>query len=246
MSKTVQVFITSKKSRIRVYNNNICYLQPGQQFEIQFNNTTGQYYLAMINLNGKEISKSGLVIRPYQHIYLDRYLDENCRFLFSNIQISKNNSKVARRLGQIKVTFYKQKDKLCNNISKLWTYYPQWMQYYKYPKITYTGDPLPYTIQTTNNSGTFKCYNINDNISDLLSCNVVQNITKGIIEKGSQSSTHFVQSYEQFNQYSQFQIIYILQPIQNKTIDEVKHYCINCGRRIRQNENFCPKCGNKN
>lgn len=124
MSKQVQVFITSKKSRIRVYNNNTCYLQPGQQFEIQFNNNTEYYYLAMINLNGKEISKSGLVIRPYQHIYLDRYLDENCRFLFSNIQISKNNSKAARKLGQVKITFYKQVDKYRNNISKIWDYFP--------------------------------------------------------------------------------------------------------------------------
>lgn len=249
--KAVQVFITTKKSRIKVYNNNICYLKPGQQFEIQFNNNTDCYYLAMISLNGKEISKMGLVIRPYEHTYLDRYIDENCRFLFSNIRVSKSNEHNVGNLGQIKVVFYKQ------IVKKLETYklktYPYWDYYPKY----YVGDFPEYNLTTTDSTSEYiycsynNCLDSNTSVNYLNNSmnNIIKkdsNIIKGIIQRGDQSSTQFEQSHEQFKDCPQFQIIYKLQPIQNKTIDNITYYCNNCGRRIRQSENFCPKCGNKN
>jgi hypothetical protein len=79
--KKCSVNITSNKNRIKQYESSV-YLKDGQQFELEIFNPHQFKVLAKISINGKEISQAGLVIRPGQRIYLERYLDIAKKFKF--------------------------------------------------------------------------------------------------------------------------------------------------------------------
>lgn len=69
----------------------------------------------------------------------------------------------------------------------------------------------------------------------------------GIVDKGSDSGAKFDETVDNFESTYTKMIIFQLFPISKKpkTIQDVKEYCSECGRRRRKTENFCPSCGNK-
>lgn len=111
---TPQAFIAINKSRIKQYgkssNTPTYYLQKGQEFQLElFNPTTGTI-LAKIFLNGNAISQGGLVLKPGQRIFLDRYIDVAKKFLFDTYEVS-NTAEVKKAIednGDFKVEFYKE------------------------------------------------------------------------------------------------------------------------------------------
>ena len=78
------------KGRVKIYNNksNIptYYLQKGQEFQIELFNPTTDKVLAKIKLNNKLISQSGLVLRPGERVFLDRYFDIDKKFKFDTYE----------------------------------------------------------------------------------------------------------------------------------------------------------------
>ena len=66
--------------------------------------------LADIKLNGNTISQSGLVIRPGERFYLDCFVDDNKKFVFSTYEVEDNQStKIAiSKNGMLEVFFYKE------------------------------------------------------------------------------------------------------------------------------------------
>ena len=84
--KRCSVNITSNKNRIKQYEDSV-YLNDGQQFELEIFNPHQFKVLAKISINSKEISQAGLVIRPGQRIYLERYLDVAKKFKFETYEV---------------------------------------------------------------------------------------------------------------------------------------------------------------
>lgn len=107
--------IAVNKSRLKVYNNvgsmPTYYLKKGQEFQIELFNPTQDVILARISLNSKAISQGGLVLKPGERVFLDRYLDVAKKFMFDTYEVSGNNQEVQKAIehnGDIKVEFYRE------------------------------------------------------------------------------------------------------------------------------------------
>jgi len=256
------------KSRIKLYNKKselpTYYLKSGQEFQLEIFNPTQDYILAMISLNNKLISHSGLVLRPGERIFLERYLDVDKKFLFDTYEVSSSNEvkEAIKNNGDIKIKFYKEKE-LPVNIS--------------YYGGTYTTTPFTYTTNTfgtttTTNNTTFTTTGLYDSTVNsftlggptlggpTLDANTVtldairsepiksKSIETGRVEKGSKSDQKFETVDKEFESYPFHTISYKLLPISQKNVegkDLVKRYCTECGSKTKSNDKFCSKCGNK-
>lgn len=102
------------KSRLKVYGKKsdvpTYYLQKGQEFQIELYNPTKDTILAKISLNGKPIAQGGLVLKPAQRVFLDRYIDVARKFKFDTYEVA-NTSEARKAIednGDFKVEFYKE------------------------------------------------------------------------------------------------------------------------------------------
>lgn len=102
------------RSRIKLYGKNseapTYYLQKGQEFQIELFNPTKDTIMAKIFLNGKPIAQGGLVLKPAQRVFLDRYIDVARKFKFDTYEVA-NTSESRRAIednGDFKVEFYKE------------------------------------------------------------------------------------------------------------------------------------------
>lgn len=102
-----EAYITRSKEknrgRLKIYNENSLYLQDSEEFQIELFNPTNNTVLAKIEINGKLISNSGLVIKPAQRVFLERFLDSDRKFLFETYEIDN----------------YEQQLKECDNLPTL-------------------------------------------------------------------------------------------------------------------------------
>ena len=101
-----EAHITRSKSksrgRLKIYNNNTVYLDQGEEFEIEVFNPTTKTILAKIDFNGEMISHSGLVLRPGQRVFLERFFDDNRKFKFEVYEV-ENTDKAIAEAGIAKV-----------------------------------------------------------------------------------------------------------------------------------------------
>lgn len=107
-------FLAVNKSRMKMYNKDEAvptyYLQKGQEFMIELFNPTKTNILAKIYLNGKAISQGGLILKPGQRYFLERYIDVPNKFLFDTYEVS-NTEEVRKAIednGDFKIEFYRE------------------------------------------------------------------------------------------------------------------------------------------
>lgn len=102
------------KSRLKVYGKKsevpTYYLQKGQEFQIELFNPTKDTILAKISLNGKPIAQGGLVLKPAQRVFLDRYIDVARKFLFDTYEVANTaeSRKAIEDNGDFRVEFYRE------------------------------------------------------------------------------------------------------------------------------------------
>lgn len=111
---TPQANICIGKSRIKRYNKGdmpTYYLEKGTEFTIELFNPTQETILAKITLDNKALSQGGLVLKPGERIFLDRYLDVAKKFLFDTYEVSDSPEvqKAIEKNGDFKVQFFKEK-----------------------------------------------------------------------------------------------------------------------------------------
>jgi hypothetical protein len=118
-NKTIQeatptVDIAINKSRIKQYNKKTdlptYYLKDGTEFQLELFNPTTDVILAKIEINNKLISQSGLILKPGQRVFLERYLDAAKKFKFETYEVSNTEESKAAiaNNGDLKVLFYKE------------------------------------------------------------------------------------------------------------------------------------------
>ena len=102
--------ITRKKSRLKVYNGNTVFLNDKDNFEFEIHNPTQKSVLCKIKLNGEYISTGGVVIRPGQRVFLERFFDTNNKFEFSTYEVKDTSlNRTAIDLnGDIRIEFYNE------------------------------------------------------------------------------------------------------------------------------------------
>ena len=252
--KKCAVNITSNKNRIKHYEDSV-YLNDGQQFELEIFNPHQFKVLAKISINGKEISQAGLVIRPGQRIYLERYLDAAKKFKFETYEVEDSNeSKEAiAKNGQVKVEFFYE----LNLRGNYWYGNSMTINSNNWAgSHTTTISPNTFFTSTgTGQLGSGISYTSSSAIGNLsyggttvnnVSMPVAGSIETGRIEKGSNSKQKFSEENGSYNWWVNETVIIKLLPLSKKPVEvaDIRNYCCGCGSRIKKSSwKFCPSCG---
>lgn len=262
--------IAVNKSLLKEYSNSeyarVVYMKNNSEFQIQIFNPYDYTIGADISINGKQMSNR-IIIKPGQRIWLERYIDEPRKFLFSTYEV-ENTGEVRhaiRNNGLISISFYKEKP--YTEPIHIYKSEPNW---YNYGPTTLYNNCLDGSANlrssVTNGLGdvattaTAATYSI-DSVQGAntrcmakksldLELNVAKNINAtietGRIEKGSHSNQEFENVFIDF-EYCSFarETIQILPESQKPYTDKdlKKVYCVNCGRKLNTKYKFCPYCG---
>ena len=146
------------------------FLEDKEEFEIEIFNPLTVSVLADIKLNGQSISKTGLVVKPGQRVYLDCFIDDKKKFKFSTYEIENSGESLeaTQNNGVLEVFFYKEDVITLDNwqrrfdriiVEKHYPYNPYpWYE----PNRVYCGSPITYggtTVTTNGNSFTMDASN---------------------------------------------------------------------------------------
>jgi hypothetical protein len=255
LESTPTANIAVNKSRVKLYNKNgetpTCYLQDGQEFQIEIFNPTTEPVLAKITLNNKLISQGGLVLNPGQRVFLDRYLDVAKKFKFETYEVSNTNEvkKAIKNNGNVKIEFFKENIILnMGNWAGSTTYN---RPYFNNPSWSIKGTSGAYNANLTTTTCTY--YNNNASLTSTIgnaSLSIPSNkIETGRVGEGSESNQKFQEVNNSFSFYAFHTVEYKLLPVSQKinTADDlnVKVYCTNCGTKLGKGHKFCSSCGTK-
>jgi hypothetical protein len=235
-----QLFITKGKQRLKQYVDTV-YLNNGDEFELELFNPTQKKLLAKIELNGSPIG-NGIILRPGERVFLERYLDDPKKFKFETYDVDGSNQEVLdaiRKNGDVIVKFYEEinftitPNTLVTGTS--WTYTGG------YHNITWTNNTDNAVIYTSSANSAFV------NTSNIPVANTSSTET-GRIEKGSNSNQTFNYDYSNFSNSASHAYWFKIKPQSTKlkTREDLTIYCTECGaKRKKDSFKFCPHCGTK-
>lgn len=223
--------IAVNRNRLKHYsgkeNGGSVYLEDGASFEIELFNQTQIKKLAVISIDGQSISSSGIVLRPGERVFLERWLDSPRKFQFKTYEIdgSDEAKRAIVKNGLIEVKFY---DEVVPTPF--------------YPNTTWISNN-PFNRSIDNYPNLYGSVT-----SDLVQCSYSAPIETGRTEMGEASNQSFQSDSSSFLSWTSSQIEIRLRPISTKPVEmhEVRKYCTECGTRIKSNGwKFCPSCGTK-
>lgn len=229
---TVECHLTIKRNRIKKYNDSF-FLKSGQEFELELFNPHTESVLVKISFGGEEISPGGVILRPGERIYLERYLESDRKFKFETYEIdgSPEAKKASRLNGLVEIkTHFKDKYYLNNQINNT---YPG--------NFIYTGDIFNINSDYPNFYGITRAYN-----SSYSSSNYLSSYGTGIISEGEKSNQKFHISNEKFSSFALEEMRFRILPESQKPREgaDIRKYCTSCGTRVKSaGWKFCPSCG---
>ena len=153
------------------------FLEDKEEFEIELFNPLTVSVLADIKLNGQSISKTGLVVKPGQRVYLDCFIDDKKKFIFSTYEIDGGLESLdaTQNNGLLEVFFYKEDVITLDNWQ---TKFGRIIVEKHYPYNPYPWNN-PYTIYGTSigtgGYGTTNCTNLTNGIIGTTTTNAVYN-----------------------------------------------------------------------
>lgn len=259
---TPEAYIAVGGNRQKIYSGAKIYLNNNDEFELElFNPTTGTVG-AKIYINDESISDSLIVIRPGQREYLDRYLDDNRKFMFDTYRVedTKESKAAIAKNGWIRVEFFKAVPPKLNlpywNPAPGWNPAPTVWPPTIWPPQPYTNTP---GIFNTNTSRGVTTGNIGD-VSTTFTSGMVgackdvcsmdgfmkDDLETGRIEGGGESDQNFTNYYGEFESCYCKRVSYQILPASTKPVEiaKIRQYCTGCRNRIRKSSwRWCPSCG---
>jgi len=269
---TPYAYITKDRKRLKQFGQNV-YLNNGDEFELELFNPSTTTVLAKIKLDGSYISGGGIVLKPGQRVYLERYLDDPRKFKFETYEVDGTSNEVLDAIagnGDVVIDFFDEyKQPVWNNPI---TYYGGSFggPIHTYSTNTFSGGYANTTLSnnvsftSSSTSTSFAGPNKRDFLRsttsrlkkskgnsrsevtmDMLS---MDSIETGRVEKGGSSDQSFKTVDKTFLPYTCSTSIWKILPMSQKVYDkqELKVYCTNCGKkRKKDSDKFCSSCGNK-
>jgi hypothetical protein len=243
-TKACSAHIAINRGRVKHYGEGV-YLKDGQQFEIELFNPHSYKVLAKISINGYLISQAGIVLKPGQRVFLERFIENDKKFLFETYEIENSDEakEATKENGLVEVFFYPE-----ITTSGYWssgiTYIGSNAPYNNFGNSTFTlGGSTTNTFFSTTSTSIVNCSNVTQD-----SAPVAGSLETGRVEQGENSSQEFQNSSGSFsifyNESSKIQIL----PESSKPLEvsEIRSYCTGCGTRIKKTSwKFCPSCGAK-
>ena len=238
--------VTVNRNRLKIYGDE-AYLKDGQHFEIELYNPTDQTHLAQISLNGKSISNSGIVLKPGERVYLERFLDEDRKFLFETYEVedSEEVKKAIAKNGLLKIEFFSEFVPTFGGTTLNSTSWVCLNNPYNNVLMggfgSLTTGSTTYTVVSSLDNVTFTSSSLNNT-------SAAGSLETGRIERGEKSDQSFTNYYGSFNSYPDQAISIKLMPASAKPVEqkEIRSYCTECGTRMKKSSwKFCPNCGTK-
>lgn len=241
------------------------YLTDGEEYSFEIFNPSTSTVGVLIEIDGSQISPSKLVLRPGQRTTLDRYIEDNRKFLFKTYEVddSAEAKSATRNNGAIKLSFYKERVEGTLKIKG--SNGSTFNLNANSGTITYTngnGSTL-----TANNVGGLRSQDMDFNF-----CDNSQNDFKGMVntyfsssaspepaevkldsletgrtEMGSYSSQKFETVSVDFYDVCAKVVEFKLLPLSQKPLeprDLIKH-CTECSTKLDRKWKFCGACGHK-
>lgn len=144
LDRNPSVQITSNRNELKVYQDNIVYLNNGDNFELRFFNPLQEKLGVEVCFNGEKKGDGYLILNPGQDLNLDRFLDEQRKMVFETYSIN-GDSKEAREAiaknGKISFNFFKESNWYNN--------------YHKEIDVNYDFPPKPKRYDDWNNNISF-------------------------------------------------------------------------------------------
>jgi hypothetical protein len=262
-------YVTVGRQRLK-QNGDTVYLNDGNEFEVEMFNPTTKPILAKLKINGTYIGGGGVVIKPGQRIFLERYLDQARKFKFETYTVEGKSSEVREAIannGIVEVEFYDEKLKTVNlpYIQHIWFPHTSGGSFgqpigHNYYNSTLTNTNISYGTTTASetygnitadnlsftNSVSEKSLDFEKPRTRSMSKKLSKSIETGRVEKGSHSSQEFMTVNMDFEYYSSTKVLWKLLPVSQKmyTSDEIKRFCPSCGTKMKKSSwKFCPNCG---
>jgi hypothetical protein len=266
--KQISTMSTNKPSAHVALNNNrlkayadVIYLKDGDEFQIELFNPCQVSVLAKIYINDNLISTSGMLIRPGQRYFLERYIDDNKKFKFNTYTVDSGTTpevlESIKKNGSVRVDFYREYVP-----TPIFNYNTIWQTGGTTSTNTFKSNDIDYSYYNSvksSNTLTSSIYNsVNSSNTSGINTKIIGNgfhventekpIETGRIEGGSKSSQSFSKIKSDFEQIACASSEWKILPDSQRPIEvkEIRNYCSNCGTRMKkQSWKFCPNCGEK-
>jgi Zn finger protein HypA/HybF involved in hydrogenase expression len=263
-------YITKDKQRVKQFNQNV-YLKDGSEFEIELYNGSRKTVLSKIKINGEFINGGGIVLRPGERIFLERYLDVPNKFKFETYTVDGSNEtkNAIANNGDVEVLFYEEEDIIIGRLDNNLNWYPTYVN---------TSGGLTHLTSTNNVIGN-NLYTSNVNYSsnlDITSNNSgklsfsnnprsnkyeskydqkprsfakkSKSVETGRVEMGSSSDQTFKTVSKNFNSWTVSKSTWKILPESQKPFEkkDLVDRCPKCSTKIKKSSwKFCPECGHQ-
>jgi hypothetical protein len=237
--------ITKGRGRLKTYGQAV-YLKDSSHFEIELHNPKTTPVLAKIWINGKLLSNAGIIVKPGQRVYLERFMDVAKKFKFETYDVDTSTGTVRAIAdnGKVEVVFYDEASYQLNGNSGT----NIWQQ----PYPTFTSQPWQNHTLTSNIGGSANAFYCASSLGPQGSngpqgpAGIPVSMETGRIEKGESSNQEFEYTDGQYNSWSCTTVRWQILPESKKPVEmgEIRSYCTGCGTRHKKSSwKFCPNCG---
>ncbi len=246
-----QAFITKRKQRVKQVDGQV-FLNDGDEYEIEIFNPTPNHILAKTKVDKDYLSGGGIVLRPGERLFLERFLDTNNKFVFKTYQVGKEAISLGAtdNNGYVEIEFYNE-----FKPNPIYTYNPTSVTYINpYNNGTYTiNNGTTFTTSGTNTYYNTSLTSSNSNLRTFVSkeppISPLRKMETGTTEKGDESNQTFTSSDRTFVSYSFWNVAWRILPSSRKQYHKEELnvlYCGECGaKRKKDTHKFCPHCGTK-
>ena len=256
-------YISKDRKRLKQFGQTV-YLNNGDEFQLELFNPSSTTVLAKIKLDGSYISGGGIVLKPGQRVFLERYLDDARKFKFETYEVDGTSNEVLDAIagnGDVVIDFFDEYKQpvWTNNITyggSLGFGIPTCNTYNSH---NVTGGYVSNgTVTTTNysstntggisfntaSSNTFSGPNLrsakkskpNSRSEVTMDMLSMDSIETGRVEKGGSSDQSFQTVNKTFNHYTCSTSIWKILPVSQQVFEkqDLKVYCSNCGKKRKK------------
>ncbi|NBU82497.1 MAG: zinc ribbon domain-containing protein, partial [Flavobacteriaceae bacterium] len=233
------------------------------EFEIELYNPSRNTVLSKIKINGNFISGGGIILRPGERVFLERYLDVPNKFKFETYTVDSTNETMnaIANNGDVEILFYDEEDIIDVRLNS----YP-WDTTYKVTNFTTTGG---YVYGNTSNDiiggnsfTTTSLTSFNGDVNNNIRSNKYdqkprrwenrikksKSVETGRVEKGSSSDQSFKTVSKNFNSWTVSTSVWKLLPESQRPVEkrDLIEKCPKCSTKVKKSSwKFCPECGHQ-
>ena len=254
-------YITKNKQRIKQFGQNV-YLKDGSEFEIELYNPSRKTVLSKIKINGEFINGGGIILRPGERVFLERYIDVPHKFKFETYTVDATNETMnaIANNGDVEILFYEEQEIFTLGLNPSITYGSYNYGDYKTPigNNFYTTNGVDFATGSSNIHLTSTSLSFSNNATPRSSKYEKRekperrlkskSVETGRVEQGSSSDQSFKTVSKNFNSWTVSTSVWKLLPESQRPVEkrDLIEKCPKCSTKVKKSSwKFCPECGHQ-